>query len=84
MMLLYTCADSTLHYTWAHVRLQGHTVEVVCPDKGPGDVIKTAVHDFEGDQTYTEKRGHDFKLTAHFPTSAAGHEEYHALLIPGA
>jgi protease I len=42
----------------------GHTVHVVCPDKKAGDTVRTAIHDFEGDQTYTEKPGHNFQLNA--------------------
>ncbi len=34
--------------------------------KEAGDVCPTAVHDFEGDQTYTEKPGHNFELTHDF------------------
>lgn len=44
----------------------GHTVDAVCPDKKAGDTVATAIHDFEGDQTYTEKPGHRFALTADF------------------
>lgn len=44
----------------------GFTVDVVCPGKSVGETIKTAIHDFEGDQTYTEKPGHNFMLTASF------------------
>jgi protease I len=44
----------------------GHTVDAVCPDKKAGDRVKTAIHDFEGDQTYTEKPGHHFTLNASF------------------
>ena len=44
----------------------GHTVHAVCPGKQAGDKVRTAVHDFEGDQTYTEKRGHNFTLNATF------------------
>jgi protease I len=42
----------------------GHKVDAVCPDKEAGETVKTAVHDFRGDQTYVESRGHDFELTA--------------------
>jgi deglycase len=59
----------------------GHVVHAVCPGKKTGDKIKTAVHDFEGDQTYTEKRGHDFVLNADF--SDARPEDYDALMIAG-
>src|SRR5438309_641605 len=44
----------------------GYTVHAVCPGKKAGEKIRTAVHDFEGDQTYSEKRGHDFTLNATF------------------
>lgn len=59
----------------------GHTVHVIAPDKRPGDTIRTAIHDFEGDQTYTEKRGHNFTLNGDFAT--ADPATYDALLIPG-
>jgi protease I len=59
----------------------GHTVHVVCPDKKAGDKIKTAIHDFEGDQTYTEKPGHNFTLNANF--SDVQPEAYDVLLLPG-
>lgn len=59
----------------------GHTVHAVCPDKKAGDRVRTAVHDFEGDQTYSEKRGHDFTLNASFAEVNA--EDYDALVIPG-
>ena len=48
------------------LQMVGHTVHAVCPDKKAGDVVKTAVHDFEGDQTYTEKPGHRFAVNASF------------------
>jgi protease I len=59
----------------------GHTVHVVCPNKKAGDVIPTAVHDFEGHQTYTEKPGHNFTLNANF--SEVQPDAYDALLLPG-
>jgi len=59
----------------------GHTVHAVCPGKKAGDKIRTAIHDFEGDQTYTEKRGHDFTLNATF--ADARPEAYDALVIAG-
>ncbi len=59
----------------------GHIVHAVCPDKKAGDFVRTAVHDFEGDQTYSEKRGHNFTLNATFAEVKA--EEYDALVIPG-
>ena len=48
------------------LQMVGHTVDAVCPGKKKGDQIRTAIHDFEGDQTYTEKRGHNFTLNATF------------------
>ena len=48
------------------MQAMGYQVDVVCPDKKAGDIIRTAVHDFEGEQTYSEKRGHNFALTADY------------------
>ena len=59
----------------------GHYVDVVCPGKSEGDHVPTAIHDFEGDQTYTEKRGHNFVLNATF--AEVKPEDYDALVIPG-
>lgn len=59
----------------------GHTVHAVCPDKKAGEAIATAIHDFEGQQTYSEKRGHNFTLNASFAETKA--EQYDALVIPG-
>ncbi|MBM6551555.1 DJ-1/PfpI family protein [Marinomonas ostreistagni] len=59
----------------------GHEVHAVCPDKKSGDTVATAIHDFEGDQTYTEKPGHRFALNATFADIKA--EDYDALVIPG-
>jgi len=59
----------------------GHTVHAVCPGKKSGDVVRTAIHDFEGDQTYSEKRGHNFVLNATFEQVKP--EDYDALVVPG-
>jgi len=59
----------------------GHTVHAVCPDKRAGDTVATSIHDFEGQQTYTEKRGHNFALNATF--SDIDPVSYDALVIPG-
>lgn len=59
----------------------GHQVHAVCPDKKAGERVATAVHDFEGDQTYSEKRGHNFTLNATFDDVRP--ESYDALLLPG-
>ncbi|HEU0204912.1 MAG TPA: DJ-1/PfpI family protein [Burkholderiaceae bacterium] len=83
--ILMLCGDFSEDYEtmvpFQALAAVGHTVHAVCPDKKTGDTIATAIHDFEGDQTYTEKRGHNFTLNATFadvrPTS------YDALVIPG-
>ncbi|MDP6554144.1 MAG: DJ-1/PfpI family protein [Pirellulaceae bacterium] len=59
----------------------GHDVQAVCPGKKAGEQIATAIHDFEGDQTYSEKRGHNFTLNATFDDVDAA--SYDALVIPG-
>lgn len=63
------------------LQMVGHTVDAVCPGKKKGDQVRTAIHDFEGDQTYTEKRGHNFTLNATFDEVDAA--KYDALVIPG-
>lgn len=59
----------------------GVAVDAVCPEKKSGEQIRTAIHDFEGDQTYSEKPGHNFTLNADFDSVAV--EDYDGLLIPG-
>lgn len=59
----------------------GHHVDAVCPDKQAGDFVATAIHDFEGHQTYSEKRGHNFRLTAAFDQIQEA--TYDALVVPG-
>ncbi len=59
----------------------GHTVHAVCPGKKAGETVRTAVHDFEGDQTYSEKPGHNFTLNAAF--DGVDPKAYDALVIPG-
>ncbi len=59
----------------------GHAVHAVCPDKKAGDAIATSIHDFEGQQTYSEKRGHNFALNATF--AEIDPARYDALVIPG-
>ena len=59
----------------------GHTVHAVCPNKKSGEKVRTAVHDFEGDQTYSEKPGHNFALNATFDEVRP--ESYDALVLPG-
>jgi protease I len=65
------------------LQMVGHRVDAVCPEKKKGDKIRTAIHDFEGDQTYSEKRGHDFTLNATFTDVGTNAGEYDALLIAG-
>ena len=59
----------------------GLTVHAVCPGKKAGDKVRTAIHDFEGDQTYSEKPGHSFTLNASFDEIDPA--RYDALVIPG-
>jgi protease I len=59
----------------------GHTVHAVCPGKNSGESVRTAIHDFEGDQTYSEKRGHNFSLNATF--EQIKERDYDALVLPG-
>jgi protease I len=59
----------------------GHNVHAICPGKKSGEAVRTAIHDFEGDQTYSEKRGHNFALNATFDDIRP--EDYDALVIPG-
>ena len=61
----------------------GHTVHVVCPDKKAGDRIKTSLHDFEGDQTYTEKLGHFFTINKTFSEAEKQLKEYDAVYCAG-
>src|ERR1022692_4392899 len=63
------------------LQMVGHTVHAVCPGKKKDDQVRTAIHDFEGDQTYTEKRGHNFTLNATFDEVDPAHDE--APVVPG-
>ena len=63
------------------LQMVGHQIDAVCPNKKKGDFVRTAIHDFEGDQTYTEKPGHNFVLNATFSEIKA--DDYDGLLIPG-
>jgi protease I len=63
------------------LEMVGHDVDTVCPDKEAGDTIKTAIHDFRGDQTYLETRGHDFEVNA--TMDEIDPAEYDALVVPG-
>ena len=83
--ILMLCGDFTEDYEtmvpFQALSMLGYQVDAVCPDKKAGDVVKTAVHDFLGDQTYTEKPGHNFALTADFDTVNTA--DYVGLFITG-
>jgi protease I len=61
--------------------MAGHHVDAVCPGKRAGETVATAIHDFEGEQTYSEKRGHNFRLTADFVDIKEA--TYDGLVVPG-
>src|SRR5207302_2845702 len=63
------------------LQMVGHTIHAICPDKKSGEFVRTAIHDFEGDQTYSEKRGHNFILNATFADIKP--QDYDALVVPG-
>jgi protease I len=63
------------------LQMVGHAVHAVCPGKKSGESVRTAIHDFEGDQTYSEKRGHNFSLNATF--DQIKEQDYDALVLPG-
>ena len=63
------------------LQMVGHAVDAVCPDKKAGEFVRTAIHDFEGDQTYSEKRGHNFTLNATF--AQIDPSGYDGLVLPG-
>lgn len=73
--------DYEIMVPFQSLQMVGHTVHAVCPDRKKGDQVRTAIHDFEGDQTYSEKRGHNFTLNATF--SEIRPEDYDALVIAG-
>lgn len=75
------CEDYETMVPFQTLQAVGHQVDAVCPDKKKGEYIATAIHDFEGEQTYSEKRGHNFTLNATFADIRA--EDYDALVIPG-
>ncbi|RXJ88208.1 DJ-1/PfpI family protein [Arcobacter sp. CECT 8985] len=73
--------DYELMVPFQALTMLGHQVDVVCPNKKAGEQIKTAIHDFEGDQTYTEKPGHKFTLNETF--DKIDESTYDALVVPG-
>ena len=83
--ILMLCGDYGEDYEtmvpFQALKMVGHDVHAVCPNKKAGDKVRTSIHDFEGDQTYSEKRGHDFALNVTF--SEVDAKSYDALLIVG-
>ncbi|MBU2913830.1 MULTISPECIES: DJ-1/PfpI family protein [Reichenbachiella] len=83
--LLFLTGDFTEDYEtmvpFQMLEMVGYEVHTVCPDKKKGDIVKTAIHDFEGDQTYTEKPGHNFALNYDF--DAVSTSDYEGLVIAG-
>ncbi len=83
--ILLLCGDFTEDYEtmvpFQALSMLGYQVDAVCPDKKAGDIVPTAVHDFLGDQTYAELRGHNFALTADF--DAVDTVDYVGLFITG-
>lgn len=75
------CEDYETMVPFQALQAVGHTVHAACPGKKAGATIATAIHDFEGDQTYSEKRGHNFTLNASF--DELDPQAYDALVIPG-
>ena len=83
--VLLLCGDFTEDYEtmvpFQALGVLGYQVDAVCPDKKAGDTVPTAIHDFLGEQTYSELRGHNFALTADF--DAVTTEDYEGLFITG-
>ncbi len=63
------------------LQMEGHRADVACPDKRAGEFVVTAIHDFEGHQTYSEKRGHNFTINIDWENVQP--ETYDGLVIPG-
>ncbi len=73
--------DYEVMVAYQALMMVGHTVHTVCPGKRSGQFVRTCIHDFEGDQSYTEKLGHNFQLNFTFDEVKA--EDYDCVLIPG-
>ena len=73
--------DYELMVPYQTLEAVGHDVDTVCPDKTAGETIKTAIHDFRGDKTYLEERGHNFEVTTTF--DGIDPADYDALVVPG-
>lgn len=83
--VLLLCGDFTEDYEtmvpFQSMSMLGYQVDAVCPDKKAGETVATAIHDFLGEQTYAESRGHNFALTADFDAVKA--KDYEGLFITG-
>lgn len=83
--LLFLTGDFTEDYEtmvpFQMLEMVGYEVHTVCPEKKKGDIVKTAIHDFEGDQTYSEKPGHNFVLNYSF--DEVDESTYDGLVIAG-
>ena len=83
--VLLLCGDFTEDYEtmvpFQSMSMLGYQVDAVCPDKKAGETVATAIHDFLGEQTYSESRGHNFALTADFDTVKV--KDYEGLFITG-
>ena len=83
--VLLLCGDFTEDYEtmvpFQSMSMLGYQVDAVCPDKKAGETVATAIHDFLGEQTYAESRGHNFALTADF--DAVKVKDYEGLFITG-
>ena len=73
--------DYELMVPYQMLLMLGYEVHTVCPEKKAGDMVRTAIHDFEGDQTYSEKRGHNFML--HYDFIKVNTADYVGLVVPG-
>jgi protease I len=79
--ILLLAGDYETMVPFQALKMMGHVVHAVCPGKKTGDEVRTAIHDFDGDQTYSEKRGHEFTLNADFEKARA--VNYDALVLVG-
>jgi protease I len=73
--------DYEVMVPWQMLLMLGYECVAICPDKHAGDFVATAIHDFEGHQTYSEKPGHRFRLNGDFNDTATS--SFDALVIPG-
>ncbi|KAJ3428054.1 dj-1/thij/pfpi family protein [Anaeramoeba flamelloides] len=85
--LLMLCGDFMEDYEtmvpFVALQCLGHKVIAVCKGKKSGETVKTSVHDFEGQQTYSEKVGHNFWLNGNFNEVLNELDSFDGLVIPG-